>query len=178
MKTNPFHQTVIGTGGATGIGYALAAQFVERGANVLLNGRTRAKLAVAAEKLGNSDRVAFIAADITQPANAQTIVDAALERFGRLEVLVNNAGIFYNKPVHRLHGRRSGRLSWLPARHFRAHPIGRAGDAAAAGRLQRLSVWRRKVSARAGRSGNDFRVREVNVWRAMLAQLASGSKCF
>jgi len=45
-------------------------------------------------------------------------------------------------------------------------------------RTQRLGVWRRKVSARAGRSGNDFRVREVNVWRAMLAQLASGSKCF
>ena len=98
MKTNPFHQTVIVTGGATGIGYAVAAQFVERGANVLLNGRTRAKLAGAAEKLGNSDRVAFIAADITQPANAQTIVDAALERFGRLDVLVNHAGIFYNKP--------------------------------------------------------------------------------
>ena len=66
MKTNPFHQTVIVTGGATGIGYAVAAQFVERGANVLLNGRTRAKLAGAAEKLGTSDRVAFIAADITQ----------------------------------------------------------------------------------------------------------------
>ena len=98
LKTNPFHQTVIVTGGATGIGYAVAAQFVERGANVLLNGRTRAKLAGAAEKLGNSDRVAFIAADITQPANAQTIVDAALERFGRLDVLVNHAGIFYNKP--------------------------------------------------------------------------------
>ncbi len=94
MKTNPFHQTVIVTGGATGIGYAVAAQFVERGANVLLNGRTRAKLTGAAEKLGNSDRVAFIAADITQPANAQTIVDAALERFGRLDVLVNNARIF------------------------------------------------------------------------------------
>ena len=52
----------------------------------------------AAEKLGNSDRIAFIAADITQPANAQIIVDAALERFGRLDVLMNNAGIFYNKP--------------------------------------------------------------------------------
>ena len=98
MKTNPFHQTVIVTGGATGIGYAVAAQFVEREANVLLNGRPRAKLAGAAEKLGKLDRVAFIAADITQPANAQTIVDAALERFGRLDVLVNNAGIFYNKP--------------------------------------------------------------------------------
>jgi NAD(P)-dependent dehydrogenase (short-subunit alcohol dehydrogenase family) len=98
MKTNPFHRTVIVTGGATGIAYAVAAQFVGRGANVLLNGRTRAKLAGAAEKLGNSDRVAFIAADITQPGNAQIIVDAALERFGRLDVLVNNAGIFYNKP--------------------------------------------------------------------------------
>ena len=98
MKTDPFHQTVIVTGGATGIGYAVAEQFVGRGANVLLNGRTRAKLAGAAEKLGNPDRVAFIAADITQPASAQIIVDAALERFGRLDVLVNNAGIFYNKP--------------------------------------------------------------------------------
>ena len=39
MKTNPFHQTVIVTGGATGIGYAVAAQ-LQRG-NVLLNGRTR-----------------------------------------------------------------------------------------------------------------------------------------
>ena len=51
MKTNPFHQTIIVTGGAAGIGYAVAAaQFVERAANVLLNGRTRAKLAGAAEK--------------------------------------------------------------------------------------------------------------------------------
>jgi NAD(P)-dependent dehydrogenase (short-subunit alcohol dehydrogenase family) len=98
MKTDPFHQTVIVTGGATGIGYAVAEQFVGRGANVLLNGRTRGKLAGAAEKLGKPNRVAFIAADITQPANAQIIVDAALERFGRLDVLVNNAGIFYNKP--------------------------------------------------------------------------------
>jgi NAD(P)-dependent dehydrogenase (short-subunit alcohol dehydrogenase family) len=39
MKTNPFHQTVIVTGGAMGIGYAVAAQFIERGANGLLNGR-------------------------------------------------------------------------------------------------------------------------------------------
>ncbi|HXV50075.1 MAG TPA: SDR family NAD(P)-dependent oxidoreductase, partial [Candidatus Binatia bacterium] len=45
MKANHFYQTVIVTGGATGIGYAVAEQFVARGANVLLNGRTRAKLA-------------------------------------------------------------------------------------------------------------------------------------
>jgi len=98
MKTTTFYPTVIVTGGATGIGYAVAEQFVERGANVLLNGRTRAKLVDAAQKLAKPDHVAFIAADITQPANAQMIVDAALERFHRVDVLVNNAGIFYNKP--------------------------------------------------------------------------------
>jgi NAD(P)-dependent dehydrogenase (short-subunit alcohol dehydrogenase family) len=98
MNAKHFHQTVIVTGGATGIGYAVAEQFVACGANVLINGRTRAKLAAAAEKLARPERVAFIAADIAQPANARTIVDAVLERFGRLDVLVNNAGIFYNKP--------------------------------------------------------------------------------
>lgn len=98
MKTNHFDQTVIVTGGATGIGYAVAEQFVAHGAAVLINGRTRAKLTGAAQRLARPERVAFIAADITQPANAQTIIDAALERFGRVDVLVNNAGIFYNKP--------------------------------------------------------------------------------
>ena len=98
MKTKNPHQTVIVTGGATGIGYAVAQQFVDCGANVLLNGRTHAKLAGAAETLRQPDRVAFIAADITQPQYADRIVDAALDRFGRLDVLVNNAGIFYNKP--------------------------------------------------------------------------------
>jgi len=70
MKTNPFHQTVIVTEGATEIGYAGAAQFVERGADVLLNGRTRAKLAGAAEKLGKPDRVAFIADILTVAVSA------------------------------------------------------------------------------------------------------------
>jgi NAD(P)-dependent dehydrogenase (short-subunit alcohol dehydrogenase family) len=98
MKTNLFHQTVIVTGGATGIGFAIAEQFVARGANVVLNGRTPAKLVGAAEKLAKPDRVAVVPGDITLPANADRIVDDALERFGRLDVLVNNAGIFYNKP--------------------------------------------------------------------------------
>lgn len=92
------HQTVIVTGGATGIGYAIAEQFVRRGANVFLNGRTEVKLVAAADRLGGPARVALLACDVTAPANAERIVDAARDRFGRVDVLVNNAGIFHSKP--------------------------------------------------------------------------------
>ena len=62
------HQTVIVTGGATGLGYAIAEQFVRRGANVFLNGRTEAKLVAAADRLGGPARAAFLACDVTAPA--------------------------------------------------------------------------------------------------------------
>ena len=52
---NTTHQTVIVTGGATGLGYAIAEQFVRRGANVFLNGRTEARLVAAADRLGTID---------------------------------------------------------------------------------------------------------------------------
>jgi NAD(P)-dependent dehydrogenase (short-subunit alcohol dehydrogenase family) len=91
-------QTALVTGGATGIGYAIAEQFLARGANVVLNGRTQAKLVKAAERLGRASRVAIVAGDITQLATADRIVQASVERFGRLDVLVNNAGIFHTKP--------------------------------------------------------------------------------
>lgn len=91
-------QTVIVTGGASGLGYTIAEQFLECGANVVLNGRTKGKLAKAAEQLGHSDRVAIVAGDITQPATADKILNATVERFARLDVLVNNAGIFHGKP--------------------------------------------------------------------------------
>ncbi len=98
MKTNQDRQTVIVTGGATGLGYAIAAQFVERGDNVLIVGRTEAKLRRAAEQLGAPSRVALLAADITEPSSAEAIVDTARKQFGRVDVLVNNAGIFQTKP--------------------------------------------------------------------------------
>ncbi|HET9917129.1 MAG TPA: SDR family oxidoreductase [Candidatus Binatia bacterium] len=98
MKTNANRQTVIVTGGASGIGYAIAQQFVSRGANVLLASRSHRKLAGAVEALAQPDHVAFVEGDITQPQIADRIVNAAIDRFGRLDVLVNNAGIFYTKP--------------------------------------------------------------------------------
>lgn len=91
-------QTVLITGGATGIGYAVAEAFLGTGANVVLNGRTESKLRAAAEQLGQPDRIATVTGDITQPATADRLVGAAVERFDQLDVVINNAGIFHMKP--------------------------------------------------------------------------------
>ena len=98
MNTSHNNQTAIITGGATGIGYAVAEQFLQQGANIVLIGRTEEKLAAAAEKLGRSNRIAILAADITQPEASENIVNTAVERFSQVDVLVNNAGIFHTRP--------------------------------------------------------------------------------
>jgi NAD(P)-dependent dehydrogenase (short-subunit alcohol dehydrogenase family) len=87
-------QTVIITGSATGLGYAIAEGFLNTGANVTLNGRTLSKLEVAAQQLDRPDRIQIVAGDITDPAFAQTLVAQTVAKFGRVDVLVNNAGIF------------------------------------------------------------------------------------
>jgi NAD(P)-dependent dehydrogenase (short-subunit alcohol dehydrogenase family) len=94
METRKSKQTVIVTGAGSGIGYAIAEQFVEHDANVLLVGRTEVKLARAAEQLNAPLQVAIFAGDISLPATAERVFNAAREKFGRLDVLVNNAAIF------------------------------------------------------------------------------------
>lgn len=97
-STNQLPRTVIITGGATGLGYAIAEKFLQQGDNIVLNGRTESKLIDAARQLGQSERVAMVVGDITLPDTADKIVSAATQRFGRTDVLVNNAGIFGMKP--------------------------------------------------------------------------------
>ncbi len=93
-----YTKTAVITGGSSGLGFAVAEAFVQEGANVVLNGRDEAKLVMAADRLGGPDRVAIVPADVTRPETADKIVSAAVERFGRVDVLVNNAGTFHSKP--------------------------------------------------------------------------------
>jgi len=81
------------TGGSKGIGLAIARAFLERDMRVTISGRTDADLQEAVGQLGGTDRIHAVRADVREPADAQRLVDETLRRFGRLDVLVNNAGV-------------------------------------------------------------------------------------
>lgn len=93
-------RTVIITGASSGIGLALAEAYLKRGDNVVGNARTAARLDQAATALGNPDNFVGVAGDIADPATAVALFDVAQKRFGKVDVLVNNAGIFIAKPFH------------------------------------------------------------------------------
>jgi NAD(P)-dependent dehydrogenase (short-subunit alcohol dehydrogenase family) len=78
------------TGATRGIGLAIARQFGEAGAKVMLTGRTRNG---DVDALCESDTNAWVEGDVTDPATAESLVAATIDRFGRIDILVNNAGI-------------------------------------------------------------------------------------
>ena len=98
MKSVNKAQTVIITGANGGIGSNLARGFLERGDNVVLTGRNLETLNEVAAQLGEPERVAVVSGDIGSKSTGQALVKTALERFGSVDVLVNNAGVFYTKP--------------------------------------------------------------------------------
>ena len=78
------------TGASQGIGAGLVAGYRARGWAVVANARTIAP--------SDDPQVLAVAGDITEPATAGRIIDAALGRFGRIDTLVNNAGVYLSKP--------------------------------------------------------------------------------
>jgi NAD(P)-dependent dehydrogenase (short-subunit alcohol dehydrogenase family) len=87
-------KTAIVTGASQGIGAGIVNAFVERGFNVVANSR---KVTQSTE-VAASDRVALVDGHIGEPASAAKVVETALSRFQSIDVLVNNAGIFFTKP--------------------------------------------------------------------------------
>ena len=87
-------KTVIITGASQGIGAGLASGFLERGYNVVATSR---RVSQSAE-INASDRLARVDGDIADPETAKAVVETALARFGAIDALVNNAGIFFTKP--------------------------------------------------------------------------------
>jgi NAD(P)-dependent dehydrogenase (short-subunit alcohol dehydrogenase family) len=90
-------QTIIITGASTGIGKAIAGLFLKNGYNIVINSANEANLTATFNELGHHERLAMVAGDISNPATGQHLVDTAVTRFGAVDVLVNNAGIFEPK---------------------------------------------------------------------------------
>ena len=87
------------SGGASGIGKEVATRFLAEGGSVVITGRDRAKAEAAARQIDPKGKRAVVhLGDIALPATGEAVVKAAIDHFGRLDVLFNNAGIFTPKP--------------------------------------------------------------------------------
>lgn len=87
-------KTIIVTGASTGIGKSIAQLFLEKGYNVVINSANLKNLETTFKELGHDSQLAMVHGDVSRIATGKQLVQTALDRFGSVDVLVNNAGIF------------------------------------------------------------------------------------
>jgi NAD(P)-dependent dehydrogenase (short-subunit alcohol dehydrogenase family) len=87
-------KTVIVTGGSQGIGAGLVKSFLDRGYNVVANSRN----ITTSGAFETSDKLALVDGNIGEPTTAAKIIEVANRKFGSIDALVNNAGIYFSKP--------------------------------------------------------------------------------
>lgn len=93
-------QVAIITGGGTGIGRAIALEFAEAGADVVVAGRRRALLEEVAEEVrALGRRCLAVQTDISKKADVDNLVQRMMDEFGKIDILVNNAGIIIRRPL-------------------------------------------------------------------------------
>ncbi|MBT2325837.1 SDR family oxidoreductase [Variovorax paradoxus] len=103
VQDNIRDKVVIITGASSGLGEATARLLAQRGARLVLAARRKERLdQLAAELRGAGAQVSVVAADVSRRADVDAIAAAALRDFGRIDVLVNNAGIMPLSPLDKL----------------------------------------------------------------------------
>ena len=85
------------TGAARGIGLAFAKAYVAEGARVVIGDIDIARAQVAAEEIGTSARAVYM--DVTNQSSIDAALDATIEAFGQVDILINNAAIFSAAPI-------------------------------------------------------------------------------
>jgi NAD(P)-dependent dehydrogenase (short-subunit alcohol dehydrogenase family) len=93
MKT----QTIIVTGASSGIGKEIARHFLKNGDNVVINSSTAEKLEEVYQELGAGKNLAKVVGDVKHKSTGEQLLAIAVEKFGGVDVLVNNAGIYETK---------------------------------------------------------------------------------
>ena len=114
MKLN--ESVVLVTGASRGLGLEVAKAYAQGGAKLVIAARNQSDLDAAATELGRQTQVVALALDVSQ--DAERLVEAGLERFGRIDVLVNNASELGPSPMPQIVG------LWRPSCEY-----ANAGDA-------------------------------------------------
>jgi len=107
LRTQPsysfYDKSVVITGGSRGLGLVMARQLAAEGANLTLMARDPHEVARAAQELADLPiQVLSIAGDVRNQVEAQQMIDAAMQRFGRVDVLINNAGVIQTGPIEHM----------------------------------------------------------------------------
>lgn len=96
-------KVVVITGASSGLGEATARHLAERGATVVIGARRIDRIeSLAAELTANGGKVVAVKTDVTDRDQVRNLVDIAVERFGRIDVMLNNAGLMPLAPLERL----------------------------------------------------------------------------
>ncbi|GEP24181.1 glucose 1-dehydrogenase [Lentilactobacillus diolivorans] len=86
-------KVAIVTGGISGIGKAVATDFLSEGAKVVITGRRETLGQQVADELGDDDHVIYLKQDVSREADWKAVADSTIDHFGKFDILVNNAGI-------------------------------------------------------------------------------------
>ena len=103
MSNNIKDKVIVITGASSGLGAATARYLAARGATVVLGARRRARIDALADELKHTGAKALaITTDVTDREQVKALVDAAVREFGRVDVMLNNAGLMQQSPLERL----------------------------------------------------------------------------
>lgn len=92
------NQTVIITGASTGIGKAITELFLKKEYNVIMNSSNQENLEKAHAEFGSPNNAILVAGDISKKEVGERLVKTAVDKYGSVDVLINNAGLFEPKP--------------------------------------------------------------------------------
>lgn len=103
MTNNIAGKTIVITGASSGMGAAAARHLAAKGASVVLGARRADRIDALASEINNADgQAAAVVTDVTKQEDLQKLVDTAVEAYGRIDVLINNAGVMPLSPMERL----------------------------------------------------------------------------
>ena len=102
MSDNIAGKVVVITGASSGLGEATARMLSAQGARVVLGARRQDRIQALARALGGDDKALAVTTEVTDRAQVKRLVDAAVQTYGRIDVMINNAGVLPQAPLERL----------------------------------------------------------------------------